>query len=111
MARRWDSSPQTLLVFEALLGQPGRWRHGYDLGKQTGLASGTLYPILMRLAERGLLSSRWEEPERPGRPPRHAYRLTTDGAELARSRLAEADAAGRRPHPAPRPGPAVAHGA
>ncbi len=82
-------SPQTLRVFEALLEEPAAWRYGYDLSHETELKSGTLYPILMRLAERRLLETRWEATE-PGRPPRHMYRLTTRGAELARAKLSQA---------------------
>jgi DNA-binding PadR family transcriptional regulator len=93
MPRHPDTSPQTLRVLAALLAAPEDWRHGYDLGKETALPSGTLYPILIRLAERGLLERRWEEPTAPGRPPRHAYRLTDSGAATARARLAERDAA------------------
>lgn len=102
MARTPDSSPQTLRIFQALLADPTQWRYGYDLSKETSLASGTLYPILIRLAERRLLETRWEPAQQAGRPPRHAYRLTTDGAALARTRLAQRDprptvpAAGRR---------------
>jgi DNA-binding PadR family transcriptional regulator len=59
------------------------WRHGYDLAKATGLKSGTLYPLLMRLSEQGLLESRWQDAERPGLPPRHCYRLSAAGAALA----------------------------
>ena len=33
---------------------PAAWRHGYLLAKQTGLQSGSVVPILIRLAERGL---------------------------------------------------------
>jgi DNA-binding PadR family transcriptional regulator len=55
------------------------WRYGLELAAATGLKSGSLYPILLRLAERGLLESRWLEPDRPGRPPRHAYRLSAAG--------------------------------
>jgi PadR family transcriptional regulator PadR len=88
MPRTPHTSPQTLRLFDALLADPGRWRHGYDLAKETGLASGTLYPILIRLAEQELLETRWEEPTTPGRPARHAYRLTSDGAALARARVA-----------------------
>jgi len=82
-------SPQTLSVLEALLEEPAAWRYGYDLSRETGLKSGTLYPVLMRLAERRLLETRWEATE-PGRPPRHMYRLTTRGAELARAKLSQA---------------------
>ena len=53
--------------------------------KETGLSSGTLYPLLMRMADRGLIEAEWREPAQPGRPARHAYRLTADGVALARS--------------------------
>jgi PadR family transcriptional regulator, regulatory protein PadR len=92
MARIPDSSPQTLRLLEALLASPERWRYGYELAKQTGLRSGTLYPILVRLAERGLLETRWVEPEQPFRPRRHTYRLTGEGERLAHQRLAAAAA-------------------
>ncbi len=84
MARNRSPSPQTRSVLAALLDRPLEWRHGYDLAKQAGLSSGTLYPLLIRLHERGLLEARWVEPGRPGRPPRHAYRLTATGLALAR---------------------------
>jgi DNA-binding PadR family transcriptional regulator len=78
-----------------MLREPLRWRHGYDLSQQTGLKSGTLYPILMRLSDQGLLESKWQEPEHPGRPPRHAYRLTSEGRAFIR-RLAEPAVASAR---------------
>ena len=86
MARRPDTSPQTLAVFRAFLG--GRWRYGYDLSRETGIPSGTLYPILMRLSARGLLESRWEETESSRR--RRGHRLTGEGIAYAEARLAEA---------------------
>jgi DNA-binding PadR family transcriptional regulator len=70
-------------VLRALAADPGRWRYGYELGTQTGLKAGSLYPILVRLADRELLEARWEESPPPGRPARHLYRLTPDGQELA----------------------------
>jgi DNA-binding PadR family transcriptional regulator len=70
----------------ALADDPQTWRYGYELGQQLGLRSGSLYPILMRLADRGLLETRWEERALAGSPPRHLYRLTADGlAAAARS--------------------------
>jgi PadR family transcriptional regulator, regulatory protein PadR len=77
------TSPQTLLLLESLLQSPAEWRYGYDLSRETGLKSGTLYPILMRLAEKSLLATRWEEAVVPGRPPRHMYRLTALGQRCA----------------------------
>jgi PadR family transcriptional regulator, regulatory protein PadR len=46
------------------------------------LQSGSLYPILVRLADRGLLETSWE-PGVGSRPPRHLYRLTVTGREYA----------------------------
>jgi DNA-binding PadR family transcriptional regulator len=76
-------SPQTLLVLDAFLAQPEDWQYGYDLSRNTGLKSGTLYPILMRLAEHKLLDTAWE-PADPGKPPRHMYRFTPEGLRFAR---------------------------
>ena len=80
-------SPQTVQVLAELLGAPAEWRYGYDLSRTTGLKSGTLYPILMRLAEHGLLETSWETVE-AGRPPRHLYKLTRDGVRYARENAA-----------------------
>ncbi|WP_344572510.1 PadR family transcriptional regulator, partial [Winogradskya humida] len=71
MPRIPHTSPQTLQLFEALLDDPQRWRYGYDLSRETALASGTLYPILMRLTDQRLLETGWEPSDEPGRPPRH----------------------------------------
>jgi DNA-binding PadR family transcriptional regulator len=79
-------SPQTLLVLGEFTGARREWRHGYDLSRSTGLKSGTLYPILMRLAEHGLLETSWEQPV-GGRPPRHLYRLTREGLQYAREHV------------------------
>ena len=98
-------SPQTLSVLAALCDEPSRWRHGYALAKQTGLKSGTLYPILIRLAERGLVEACWQDEPQPGRPRRHLYRLTAVG--LASATKALASAARPTATKAARKGPAV----
>ena len=90
MPRLPNTSPQTLSVLALLLESPRSWHYGYGLSQVTGLKSGTLYPILLRLADQGWLETRWAEPEQPGRPPRHTYRLTGAGAKTARTKLAEA---------------------
>ena len=79
-------SPQTVLVLAEFLRGPEEWRYGYDISRDTGLKSGTLYPILMRLADRKLLETEWEIVE-AGRPPRHMYRLTVDGLRYARTEV------------------------
>ena len=84
MPRSRAHSSQTVRVLRALAADPSRWRYGYELGAEVELPSGSLYPILMRLSDRGLLESAWLETE-PGRPSRHVYRLTAAGvAEVAR---------------------------
>jgi Predicted transcriptional regulators len=83
MTPRLRRSPQTLHVLQLFLASPGDWRYGYDISRDTGVKSGTLYPILMRLEENGLLQSDWETGE-AGRPPRHVYRLTRSGQRAAR---------------------------
>ena len=61
----------------------GGWHHGYDLCRLAGIKSGTLYPLLMRLEAQGYLEAEWQASQ-PGRPARHAYRLTAAGRQLAR---------------------------
>ncbi len=74
-------SPQTVSVLERFAARPSAWHYGYELSRETGLKSGTLYPILMRLAEHGMLETRWVATE-DGVPPRHTYRLTAKGVEV-----------------------------
>jgi DNA-binding PadR family transcriptional regulator len=81
--RRRRPSAQTQAVLLALAADPGQWRYGYELGVEVGLKSGSLYPILMRLSDRTLVEARWEDDPPRGRPPRHLYRLTATGHELA----------------------------
>jgi PadR family transcriptional regulator PadR len=80
-------SPQTLAVLTALADAAGDWRYGLELSAATGLKSGSLYPILLRLSEQGLLESCWQDPTQPGRPPRHAYRITGTGRTALRDAL------------------------
>src|SRR5512134_2776190 len=80
-----------MAVVLALAEDPAGWRHGYDLCQQTGLKGGSLYPILIRLADRGWLETAWETAIPSGRPPRHMYRLTEVGLGQARA-LASAKA-------------------
>jgi DNA-binding PadR family transcriptional regulator len=66
-------------------------RHGFDLLDETGLESGTVYPILRRLEGAGLVRSRWEAVQRAraeGRPPRRYYELSGAGAEVLQEALA-----------------------
>ena len=84
-------------MLAGLCDEPSQWRHGYALAKQTGLKSGTLYPILIRLADQGLVEACWQEEPQPGRPRRHLYRVVPDQLAAVAAALAEA------PKPTPRP--------
>jgi PadR family transcriptional regulator PadR len=88
-------SAQTIAVVLALAETPTIWRYGYELCQQLGLKAGSMYPILMRLADRGLLETAWET-DAPGRPPRHLYRLTGPGRALAAELAVAPSAAARR---------------
>jgi DNA-binding PadR family transcriptional regulator len=93
-------------VLRVLVADPTMPHYGYDLMKAAKLPSGTLYPMLARLQQEGLVDSEWEDP-RPdtgGRPPRKYYQLTAEGARVARLELARVSAArGRTRHVAARP--------
>jgi DNA-binding HxlR family transcriptional regulator len=93
-------SPETLRVLERFVERPMKRRYGYELSRETGLRSGTLYPILMRLGKHGLLEARWVTTE-DGVPPRHTYRLTPNGLEFARLKLSEHHTYGLVRQPAP----------
>lgn len=85
MTRKRALSDQARALLAALLDAQGRWSHGYELVSLTGIGSGTLYPLLIRLEAQGHLEAEWQQPVMRGRPPRHAYRLTADGHRLALS--------------------------
>lgn len=91
-------------VLRAFLDDPGEPRYGFELMKLTGLASGTLYPILARLESAGWLASGREEidPAAECRPPRRMYRISAYGVQAARTELAALSAELRPPAPARR---------
>lgn len=84
MTRNRVPSKSTCLVLSEFCNEP---QYGYALMKATGLQSGTLYPILMRLTDRGFLTASWEEPQSSGRPPRQSYQLTPEGRAYAKDAL------------------------
>ncbi|GAA2651373.1 PadR family transcriptional regulator [Streptomyces aculeolatus] len=78
----------TIAVLEVLLASTDdspAW--GLSICRDADLGSGTVYPILDRLAERGWVTS-WKEAEpHPGRPPRRYYQLTGEGRASANAVL------------------------
>jgi DNA-binding PadR family transcriptional regulator len=78
-------SLQTLRVLEVFLENPTEQLAGAELHQRCGIASGTLYPILLRLEAAGWFVSQWEsiDPSIAGRPRRRLYRLTATGLRRA----------------------------
>ena len=85
-------------VLRVFLADASARRYGYDLMKAARLPSGTLYPMLARLEDQGLVTSQWEPPpgDGSGRPPRKYYQLTGEGIRVARLELAQAPVPARR---------------
>src|SRR5712691_2311610 len=88
--QEWKKGSAEILILSLLQDQP---RHGYDLGKLNEQRSGgslsfhiaSLYPLLYRLENRGLILGRWVE--KPNQRRRRYYRLTTQGQKtLAQQR-------------------------
>ena len=97
-------------VLRVMLADPSAPQYGYDLMKAAKLKSGTLYPMLARLQQDGLVNAEWEAPRQDaaGRPPRKYYQLTAEGLRVARLELAQATSsapARRAGHSAARPAP------
>src|SRR5580698_7668573 len=78
-----------------MIADPSAPHYGYDLMKAAKLPSGTLYPMLARLQQDGLVEAEWEAQREAtaGRPPRKYYRLSAEGLRVAR--LQRPAAAGR----------------
>ena len=78
-------SLQTLRVLEEFLENPAQELSGAEVHQRCGIASGTLYPILIRLESAGWFLSKWEsiDPSSAGRPRRRLYRLTSTGLKRA----------------------------
>jgi PadR family transcriptional regulator, regulatory protein PadR len=103
MRRDRKPSAQTIAIVLALADETGGWSHGYDLCRRLDLKAGTVYPILMRLAERGRVETTWEADPPAGRPARHLYRLSDAGVALAQELREAAVAEGLHTRPADSP--------
>jgi DNA-binding PadR family transcriptional regulator len=82
---------QTLKVLRVFMSQLDDEISGAEIYSATGVASGTLYPLLIRLESVGWVESRWEDekPQKLGRPRRRLYRVTDVGAKKARAAFRE----------------------
>ncbi|GAA1645474.1 hypothetical protein GCM10009764_78800 [Nocardia ninae] len=82
---------QTLQVLQALLERPADEHYGLKISEQSGLPTGSIYPILTRLETAGWVTSQWEDIDESaeGRRRRRFYQLTRDGTAAARDEVAE----------------------
>jgi DNA-binding PadR family transcriptional regulator len=74
-------SGKSLEILLFLSNSPHESFAGYPLSKTLGISSGTLYPLLIKLEEAGLLDSQWEDgdPQEIGRPRRRYYKINGQG--------------------------------
>ena len=85
MASRIRMTYATAMVLQAL--ERG-FLHGFDIAEATGLRGGTVYPILRRLEDQGMVRSRWEAvgiAREEGRPPRKYYQLAAEADDLVKA--------------------------
>lgn len=83
--REWKKGSAELLVLSLIEHEP---RHGYDLAKRIESRSrgvltfhaASLYPLLYRLEQRGLIDGKWVE--KAGQRRRRYYRLTAEGRKV-----------------------------
>lgn len=79
-----DSRPLGFATVQVLQAIASGHAYGFDIMDATGLASGTVYPVLSKLQQSGFVKSRWEDPRvarREKRPARRSYEITGDGRE------------------------------
>lgn len=83
-------TPTVAKVLHAFLDDPTAQRYGFELMQMTGLASGSLYPVLARLETVKWVLSEKEtiDPTSEGRPARRYYRITAEGVHRGADALA-----------------------
>lgn len=86
-----DITPKMAAVLKVFLEDPDQPRYGFQLMRLTGMASGSLYPMLAKLEGAGWLTRGKEDidPREAGRPARANYTITGAAARAARIQLAE----------------------
>jgi PadR family transcriptional regulator len=78
-------------ILSLFVSAPTREFYGIEIIQETSIASGTLYPILVRLEGSGMIEGRWEDIDESsaGRPRRRYYCLSPGAMEPARDALRE----------------------
>jgi PadR family transcriptional regulator PadR len=96
-----DITPKMAMILKVFLEDPDQPRYGFELMKLTGMASGSLYPMLAKFEVAGWLARGKEDidPRAAGRPARTHYTITGGAASAARVQLAELSERFRPPIP------------
>ncbi len=70
-----------LRVLSLFMRNKGKTLAGSDIARMTNLTNGTLYPLLLRFEDAGLLISHWEkdDPTKLKRPRKRLYKITEAG--------------------------------
>lgn len=94
-------TPKMAAILKVFLEDPDQPRYGFELMKVTGMSSGTLYPLLAKLAGAGWLTKGREDidPRSVGRPARTHYIISGAAVNAARCQLAELSEQYRPPAP------------
>lgn len=79
-------SPNAALLLSAFLNRSGSPQYGYELMQETGIKSGSLYPVLGRFEKLGWITGEMEELAE-GRPPRRFYRFNAECRPAAEQAL------------------------
>jgi PadR family transcriptional regulator, regulatory protein PadR len=96
----------TLDVLEVLLQahQDGRDIHGWEIKKATRRSGPTVYGVIDRLEDAGLIEGHWEHQDSSDKGPRRRYyRLTGAGAATASKLIAERRQGSEAKIPTPKP--------
>lgn len=80
-----------------MLEDPIAWHYGLGICEATGIAPGTIYPVLAALEKAGWLESRWDYVPRNKVQRRRLYRLTGLGQQVASVAAIEAPPAHAAP--------------
>ena len=79
---------QTMMVLSIIIGSPNPIA-GSTIAEESHLASGSLYPILIRLEKAGWIKSEWEGGDDGPKPRRRLYTVTALGTRRTRQEAIE----------------------
>jgi hypothetical protein len=89
MRRSFQLSSHTLNILKTFLEHPLKPLSAPQISRGTQLSSGSLFPMLLRFQQNGLLESHWEnqQPQLAGGRRRRLYRISDRGRAAVRRRV------------------------